>query len=385
MALPVMQGERGAAATQALPSPLGSTTIKQISPTTAIFLRTVGDQVVGRVTAHLDLREKKVRLENVELACDDALFKDIVSYSLANKCRVICMKAPPFSGHFEYEIVKKLSLAELKQAVINEWITQEDYSSALRARAEPKNSTSPHKLIVEMEGVSFACCEYSEGPVGLTLVKFAEDTKCHKDIRGGNPGILDSQTTVGKNMVEGICIAGGSNPGLAAAAVMADDTNSIEGVVIYSRNLIRKDESKYFVPDERLAKFALKNLSNVLYSGQVGAGCSAAKGQGVASGKVDGYKVLALVVCNSWGDLYPDGNTPAKQQEASEIKLGKRKQNTTITIIVTELNLDDYWLKQLAQQVHNSMSSVDRGSLPYDAGWKIFVMPSQRARNRIII
>lgn len=187
-------------------------------------------------------------------------------------------------------------------------------------------------------------------------MKFAEDTKCYKDIRGGNPGLLDSQTNVGKNMVEGICIAGGSNPGLATAAVIADDTNAIEGVAIYSRNLIREDESKYFVPDERLAKFALKNLSNVLYSGQVGAGCSAAKGQGVAFGKVDGYKVLAIVVCNSWGDIYPDGIVPAPKQKTSEVKLGKRKLNTTITIIVTELDLDEYWLKQLVHQVHDSMS-----------------------------
>lgn len=143
---------RGADAPQVIFSPTGSTTIQKTSPTTALFLRTVGDKIVGRVTAHLDFREKKVHLENVELACDDTLFNDIVTYSLANKCRIICMKIPPFSMHFDYEILKKLSISELKEAFKNDWITRDEFSFAIRARAEPKNSTSSHELLVDMDG-----------------------------------------------------------------------------------------------------------------------------------------------------------------------------------------------------------------------------------------
>ncbi|MCE5317174.1 MAG: P1 family peptidase [Parachlamydia sp.] len=314
------------------------------------------DRVVETATVHLYPGEKRVRIENMQ-GDSEALFQDVIDYSLENKCRSIAMKV--FNKEFDYEILKELPRAELKKALKKGLITKEEYISTLRARAVPKNSTSQHPLQVDMEGVSFACCEYSEGPVGITLVKFDEAAKCHKDVRGGNPGLLDSQSNLGKGMVEGICVTGGSNPDLAAAASISDaveiqfgeEHTCFEGVAIFSHNLVEKDDSQYYIADQRLGHFATAHLSKLLYSGQVGGGCSAAKGQGVAFGTVNGYKVAAIVVNNSWGDLYPDG-IPPNQNLPKSIELVHPKQNTTITIVVTDLDLDQHELAQLSHQIH---------------------------------
>lgn len=323
---------------------------------TQTFIQKMDNNVVKTAIAYLFPQEKKVRLES-EATFDATLFKDIANYTLTNKCRFIAMIA--LGQEFEIDLFKKLSFAELKQALEKEWISESEYITVLRERAEPKNSTSNLPLKVLMEGVSFASCEYSEGPVGLTLVKFHKAAKCAKDIRGGNPGSLDARTNVGFGMVEGICITGGSNPGLAAATsiseaveIQSGERHTVfEGAAVYSHNLEEEDDRRYYLPDQRLGHFATSQLSDMLYSGQVGAGCTAAKGQGVAFGKVNGFKVMAIVVCNSWGNLYPEG-VPPNPELPEQIKTVKPKQNTTITVVVTELDLEERWLAQLSEQIH---------------------------------
>lgn len=326
------------------------------------FERKVDDKVVTTATAALFPKEKKVILENLQgdISSQAPIFKDIVDFALAHKCRFIAMKT--FGKEFVYDLFKELPLTELKQAKGKDLLTEEEYVSALRARSDPKNSTSGQPLKVDMEGLQFACCEYSEGPVGITLVKFDEAVKCAKDVRGGNPGYLNVQSNLGLGMIEGICVTGGSDAGLAAAASLSDavkiqlqeEHTSFEGAAVFSHNLVEKDDRQYYLPDPRLGHFAVSQLSNMLYSGQVGAGCTAAKGQGVAFGKVNGYKVLAIVVNNSWGDLYPEG-IPANQKLPKQMDSINPKQNTTITIVVTELDLEERWLAQLAQQIHGPM------------------------------
>lgn len=321
-----------------------------------IFVRKINNKVVNTATAYLFPQEKKVRL-NADSSFDAALFKDIAFYTLANKCRYIALKV--FDQEFEYDLFQKLPLCDLKLALEKEWMTKGEYISTLRERAIPKNSTSNLPLKVTMEGVSFACCEYSEGPVGVTLVKFDNAVKCHKDERGGNPGSLNSRTNLGLGMVEGICITGGSSPGLAAAASISDaveirlgeEHTCFEGAAVFSHNLVNNDDSQYYIPDPRLGHFAASQLSHMLYSGQVGAGCSAAKGQGVAFGKVNGFSVLAIVVCNSWGDIFPKGIS-ANQKLPESLKHAHPKQNTTITIVITDLDLEERWLAQLSEQIH---------------------------------
>lgn len=302
-------------------------------------------------TAYLFPKENKVRLEG-DTTFDAVLFKDIADYTLANKCRFIAMNV--FGQEFEIDLFKKLPLTDLKPT-----LEKTEYISALRERAEPKNSTSNLSLEVLMEGVSFACCEYSEGPVGLTLVKFDKPATCSKDVRGGNPGYLNAQTNLGLGKIEGICITGGSSPGLAAAAAISDaveiqhgeEHTAFEGAAVFSHNLVEEDDRRHYIPDPRLGHFAVSKLSYMLYSGQVGAGCSAAKGQGVAFGKVCGFKVMAIVVNNSWGNLYPEG-VPPNPELPSQFEAVHPKQNTTITVVVTELDLEERWLAQLCQQIH---------------------------------
>ena len=111
------------------------------------------------------------------------------------------------------------------------------------------------------------------------------------------------------------------------------EMKNIEGAVVFSRNL--EEEGNMLYPTKELGEFAYKNLQEkTLYSGQVGAGTRASHGQGIATGKVDGFNVLCIVVNNAVGDVVGEPVQKKTKTAAASGGSGRRK-NTAITMVIT--------------------------------------------------
>jgi len=231
----------------------------------------------------------------------------------------------------------------------------------------PKISTSKHFIKLEFPNIVVSQCEYSDGPVGLTFIRCDDGLRVHKEIRGGWPGYIDCLSTKDKQIIYGINIAGGSLLGLeSSTGITAESLKygnyesfaGVNGAIIYSGNL----EDNKIYPDKDLGRFAFNQSDKKLYSGQVGAGLSASHGQGWSYKEIDGIKVLALVVNNALGVVYKNNkkyHNPFGEKDyfLDKIKIGK---NTTIIVVLTNLDLDVHDLKQMNQQLNVSVGESIR-------------------------
>lgn len=229
----------------------------------------------------------------------------------------------------------------------------------------PQKSASYHELIVDFDDIKFSCCEYNEGPVGMTLIIFPKSgARVNVDIRGGWPGYINTSSRNNGQVIDGICVSGGSLLGLeCVSGVMVEwlkSTNynyfpAINGAIIYSQNLYNNK----IYPDKELGMFAFNNLSKNICSGQVGAGLSASKGQGVHFEQLDdGIKVFALVVNNAVGSVYHNDIMVSEANLFSDNLNGNK--NTTIITIITNITLDRNELEQLSHQVNAFMGKIIR-------------------------
>jgi len=232
---------------------------------------------------------------------------------------------------------------------------------------QPRLSESKNSIKVNFNNIKVAQVEYSEGPVGLTYIHFIKGAKCYMDIRGGWPAYTNALSTNEKQHIDGINISGGSNLGLeSATGIMAESlkTNNynkwigVNSSVIWSQNLLKNS----IYPDKELGRFAFLNMNNILYNGQAGAGRSARYGQGWSYKKLkNGIKILGLVVNNAVGNIYYN-NKKIKTSNYFEkfinnIKLGT---NTTITVLIINIKLDNDELKQMTHQVNCSIAETIR-------------------------
>jgi len=234
-------------------------------------------------------------------------------------------------------------------------------------KLKPIKSVSKHFIDLLFPNIVVSQCEYKEGPVGLTFIRCDDGFRVHKEIRGGWPGYIDCLSTNDKQICLGINIAGGSLLGLESTTGITAESlknsnyeywTGINGAIIYSGNL----EDNKIYPDKDLGRFAFNQSDKKLYSGQVGAGLSASHGQGWAYKEIEGIKVLALVVNNALGVVYKDNEIyhnpfDAKDYFLDKIKIGK---NTTIIVVLTDLDLDVHDLKQMNQQLNVSIGESIR-------------------------
>ena len=228
----------------------------------------------------------------------------------------------------------------------------------------PKKSVSSNFIELEYPDIIVSQCEYREGPVGLTFIRFkGKGAKVHMEVRGGWPAYINSLSTNEKHYCNGINIAGGSFFGLeSTTGIIAETLKSFNyekwlpynGSIIYSQNLWKNK----IYPDKELGRFAFKQRDKFLYNGQVGAGLSASHGQGWGYKKImfDGSEVqiLALVVNNAVGSVYNNDkivHNPSGKDEALFPMVDERK-STTIIVVMTTLELDNDELKQMNQQLN---------------------------------
>lgn len=228
----------------------------------------------------------------------------------------------------------------------------------------PKISESKNFTLLSFPNISVSQVEYSEGPVGMTFIKFNNLAKVNMEIRGGWPGYISCLSNNDKQLLAGINICGGSllglesTTGLTAESLKSNNYSYFLGfnsAVIYSKNL---NYNKIY-PDKQLGRFAYQNFTNKLYNGQVGAGLSASHGQGWAQKEINDIKILCLVVNNALGDVYNNNIIIHNAYKNDEINYNI-SQNTTIVVLIINLDLDNDELKQMSNQVNATIGKSIR-------------------------
>lgn len=241
----------------------------------------------------------------------------------------------------------------------------------------PQVSVSNKILEFDFPEISVASVYYPEGPTGCTYVRFDVDTVYYyTDARGGSVMTYASDDTrTNKKFVRGICFAGGSFLGLEAisgcvAQEMADADGdnyrkyNITGATLRSGNL----HYNKIYPDKELGRFAVKSLvKNRLYMGQVGAGTMAGNGYyglGAEFHIYRGVKIFVLSAVNALGVLYNEkGEVLRDQWEMARrdgITCKPTRENTTLTVVVTDLMLSHLEVRQLSVQCHTNLAVVIR-------------------------
>ena len=255
----------------------------------------------------------------------------------------------------------------------------------------PRTEFDGPELHFDLPGLAVGVAEYDEGPTGCTVLHFAEGAAVETDIRGGSPGTIGAF-----EFVDAICLAGGSLLGLEAATGVAAELLAsrdyridwfampdVAGAIIFDFG--RRENAVY--PDKELGRAALRAARPGRFPlGARGAGRSATvgktfefgqdepSGQGGAFRELGPTKVAVFTVVNAVGAIvnregavvrgHHDATSGSRHALVEELErrlaAGEPTRpvsgNTTLTVVVTNQQLDRRVLQQLARQVHASMA-----------------------------
>ena len=258
-------------------------------------------------------------------------------------------------------------------------------------------------LSLDFSEIHIGVAEYSEGPTGATVFYFPEPVMAVVDVRGGAPGVINSEPLrlhYDAAYTNAICFAGGSSYGLAAATGVAaaikertenpghwDNIAFVPGAIIFDLGGRRFNA---VTPDYELGKAALRSAQPGRFPlGAQGAGRFAMQGwflddpqhsgQGGAFRQVGQTKIAVFTVVNPGGSVAdregkvvrcsePSGDgcgfigdrlAARLNEKFSDVASRKEESgltsNTTITLVVTNEKLSIGVLQRLAVQVHTSM------------------------------
>lgn len=253
----------------------------------------------------------------------------------------------------------------------------------------PRTSFDGAALAFDIPGLLIGVAEYDEGPTGCTVFLFPAGASMAADLRGGAVGFVGDYP-----IVRAICLAGGSLLGLEAATGVAaevwaqaghgtgwTDIPTVSGAII---NDFGRPSAVY--PDAALGRAAVRAAHpGVFPLGARGAGRSATcgkfyaqgepSGQGAAFAQVGASRLAASTVVNAVGAIVGRsgrvvrGNRDRETGERRTALEQARRQlsrvesvrppvpeNTTLTVLVTDLRLSGHALRQLGREVHSSMS-----------------------------
>jgi 6-aminohexanoate-oligomer endohydrolase len=260
------------------------------------------------------------------------------------------------------------------------------------AKLAPRTSFDGPRLRFDFPGLEIGIAEYDEGPTGCTVFSFPDGAAASIDVRGGSPGVSGA----GYELVHAICLAGGSLYGLEAAAGVAAellarrdyktgwlDIPLVAGAIIFDWG--PRDNAVY--PDKKLGRAALRAARpGVFLLGARGAGRSATAGklfaydegepagQGAAFRHVGETRLAVFTVVNAIGAIVDrEGNVVrghydrktglrrklvpgVEERLASGAPVRPPPGNTTLTVVATNLRLDQRQLRTLGRQVHASMA-----------------------------
>lgn len=256
-------------------------------------------------------------------------------------------------------------------------------------------------LTFDIPGVSVGVAEYPEGPTGCTVLRFDQIAMTAVDVRGGWAG-----TTMPFEYCDAIALCGGSLLGLEAvygvtAAIFAardydfkkTGNPVVNGAVVYDYG--RRDNAIH--PDMALGRAAwtsakpgvfplgLRGAGRSTTAGKIyGVAASEYSGQGGAFAAVEDVRIAVFTVVNPLGAIVDrtgkvvrgnlDPATGERRHYSDDVLLRLNDsplpstpgQNTTLTVVVTNQQMEPYWLAQLGKQVHTSMG---RAIHPFHTVW----------------
>ncbi len=222
--------------------------------------------------------------------------------------------------------------------------------------------------------LSIGFAEYDEGPTGCTVFLFDQGAVTAVDVRGGMPGVVESEY----QFHHAICFAGGSLHGLEAvsgvrAALTAKEAPSsppalplVAGAIIFDW-FNRKD---FVYPDRKLGEAAAVTAApGSFYYGRRGAGRWAGVGEGGTYREIGATKIAVFTVVNALGDIvdregrvrtrdhrHPYDKLEARLARRSESGSDRVGRHTTLTLVVTNQKWTQGELSQIGRQVHASMA-----------------------------
>lgn len=233
-------------------------------------------------------------------------------------------------------------------------------------------------------GLEIGVAEYEEGPTGCTVFHFPKVASLAIDVRGGSPGVNGQHLEV----INAICFAGGSLYGLEASTGVAAelfkargystkwiDIALVSGAIIFDYG-VRKNA---IYPDKELGRAAVRAMRPGWFPlGPRGAGRSAKAshgegaelaGQGGAFRDKGPTTILAFVVVNAYGCIVDRSGKIVRGRPAPPVtdRIARGPAtNTTLSLVVTNQQLDHLQLRSIGRQVHASMA---RGIQPFHARW----------------
>lgn len=255
----------------------------------------------------------------------------------------------------------------------------------------PRTEFDGPALELDFPGLEIGVAEYEEGPTGCTVFHFPEGVSVATDVRGGSPATLG-----GAEWVRAICFAGGSFYGLEATMGVAaelfaqggyatgwTDIKPVAGAIVFDY----RPRGNAVYPDKELGRAALRAAKPGLFLfGARGAGRSVTvgktfalergepSGQGAAFREIGATKLAVFVVVNAFGaivdregnvvrghlDAQGAGRLPLVPEIERRIAAGEAPVfgpgNTTLTLVLTNQNLERRALQQVGRQVHASLS-----------------------------
>jgi 6-aminohexanoate-oligomer endohydrolase len=245
-------------------------------------------------------------------------------------------------------------------------------------------------LAFDFPGVEVGTAEYAAGPTGVTVIHVPAGARMAIDERGGAIGLSSAD----RRFTHAISLAGGSLYGLAAAAGVYDELLArrsgcvdwdelalVSGAIIY--DFSARDTA--ISPDAALGRAALWwAVPGRFPIGRCGAGRTASvgkadyarsefAGQGAAFRQIGELRILAAAVVNAVGVVVDRSGRVVRGNYDSAT--GQRRPlsddyeaafaaaapapgapgNTTLSVVVTNVRLDDRELEQFGRQVHSSM------------------------------
>lgn len=276
--------------------------------------------------------------------------------------------------------------------------------------------------LTDIEGIRVGHGEDERGMTGCTVIIYDEGASMGVDVRGGAPGTRETDLFKGENLVDrvhAVVLSGGSAFGLEASSGVMNylEENNIGfdvgvtkvpivgSAVIFDLNI--GDYTKR--PDKEMGYKAAKDASRLENrQGNIGAGMGATVGKilggknlmksglGSATVEVGELKVSALVVVNSFGDIF-DLQTSRQiagvydyenksllntcnimKGQHGEIKFSN--QNTTIGVIATNAIINKNQGNKISQMAHNGLVKTINPIHTMVDGDTIFTMGTNKVR-----
>lgn len=270
----------------------------------------------------------------------------------------------------------------------------------------------PRNLITDVPGLTVGCAQDEVARTGVTVVLCPPGWNAAVDVRGGGPGVRETETLAPENsysIAHAICLSGGSVFGLGAADGVASALSVREvglrlatgspaipivpGAVLHDLGNGGDKTWGLDPPYRGLGMAAVAAAGESFSLGAVGAGRGAKAGLvkgGLGSASIDlggGLVVGALVAANPVGSVYmPDGETfwswpfeidgefggrmpqgpvCASEPLPDESKLGASGRlrpgaNTTLAVVAVTGDLTTAEAKRVAMMAHDGMGRAVR-------------------------